>query len=68
VTIDDRVSQVIEIMESLDIMHEGSERGLTAYGEAAALMKRMHGALRKIASCKVYYPGDVVFIAQEALK
>jgi hypothetical protein len=31
-------------------------------------MKRMHGALRKIASCKVYYPGDVVFIAQEALK
>jgi hypothetical protein len=32
----ERVSQVIEIMETLDLMHAGK----TAYGEAASIIKR----------------------------
>jgi hypothetical protein len=40
----ERVSQVIEIMESLDLMHSGK----TAYGEAASIIKRQQVEIEQL--------------------
>jgi hypothetical protein len=44
-----RIYQVSEIMEALDLQHEGAAPGETAYGEAAAFLRSQAGHLRQAA-------------------